>query len=468
MNKQQFSGKTLDDALNQAARAFDTDVASLSYTVIPQSGKGLLAKIFSRSVQLEAWIDSNINLQEAARAAVREAISGKAEDAALSDSRKNEGIKLKDSKSESQESRSNNIQQRKTINAAPQTQKAFKSSDRTPKPLPTGERVREKTRPSLREPREPKDINSAREPRLPLGPVLNFQSDGVMALLEDYTARFLIGVGCEPISEISPMNDSGDVHVSAGDPIMEEHLSKSDRLAMAYEHVFKRLAQKKLGDVSGRLLINAGSAHETREERLKEMALSMAEKVKKTGKTVTLASRSSQERRIIHMALDGFVGVATRSIGSNDSRKLVIYSTEKPSSPRNEEPRNSNRPPNPNQRTLGPNSHKKLRPQQTRPSERHNQAQTTVGSVSLGFQEVAGADDAALHALQGARAQFSPPPSASSPPRRKRPTGRNDGHKQPQTRTEQPRTGITLRDNGSATSDSEKPQRRTSTDEQDA
>ena len=128
--------------------------------------------------------------------------------------------------------------------------------------------------------------------------------------------------------------DKNDALISVEDPFLETLLQKTDRLSLAFEHIFKRMAQKSLGDISSRVTLDALEAAKKREEALAEMALSMAEKVRQSGKSITLNSRSPLERRAIHLALDGAEGVATRSVGTGDHRKLVIYSTLKRESPR--------------------------------------------------------------------------------------------------------------------------------------
>ncbi|MEY3900868.1 MAG: hypothetical protein RL189_174, partial [Pseudomonadota bacterium] len=110
----------------------------------------------------------------------------------------------------------------------------------------------------------------------------------------------------------------------------EEFLIRTDRLSCAFEHLFKRISQKKFGDVSGRVTLNAGSAAAEREDKLKQMALDIAAKVRDTGKTITLSSKSSQERRVIHLALENTQGIATKSIGIGENRKLIVYSTDRP------------------------------------------------------------------------------------------------------------------------------------------
>ena len=58
----------------------------------------------------------------------------------------------------------------------------------------------------------------------------------------------------------------------------------------------------------------------------------MAQKVKKTGRSVTLEPMNAYERRIIHAQVQGIAGVSTNSVGAEGNRRVVIYieGTEKP------------------------------------------------------------------------------------------------------------------------------------------
>lgn len=62
-----------------------------------------------------------------------------------------------------------------------------------------------------------------------------------------------------------------------------------------------------------------------REQSLRKLALSMAERVKATGQTVTLEPMPPNERRIVHLALAKDSAIITESIGEGENRKVVIY-----------------------------------------------------------------------------------------------------------------------------------------------
>ncbi|MDZ4278410.1 MAG: RNA-binding cell elongation regulator Jag/EloR [Dehalococcoidia bacterium] len=61
-----------------------------------------------------------------------------------------------------------------------------------------------------------------------------------------------------------------------------------------------------------------------REESLRELAFRMAERVRETGKSVTLEPMPANERRIVHLALAKDPTVGTSSVGEGESRKVAI------------------------------------------------------------------------------------------------------------------------------------------------
>jgi len=61
-----------------------------------------------------------------------------------------------------------------------------------------------------------------------------------------------------------------------------------------------------------------------REENLKGLALRLAEKVKGTGRTITLEPMPANERRIVHLALADDPQVSSFSLGDGESRKVAI------------------------------------------------------------------------------------------------------------------------------------------------
>jgi spoIIIJ-associated protein len=78
-----------------------------------------------------------------------------------------------------------------------------------------------------------------------------------------------------------------------------------------------------------RVLVDIEGYLETRKENLEKTALRLAEKSKKMGKPMTLGPMNAYDRRIVHLALQDFSAVRTRSHGEGPLRKLVILPKKK-------------------------------------------------------------------------------------------------------------------------------------------
>ena len=74
-----------------------------------------------------------------------------------------------------------------------------------------------------------------------------------------------------------------------------------------------------------RVTIDVEGYRAKREETLRQLARRMANKALSRGSKVTLEPMTPYERRIIHSEVQSIPGVTTQSIGSDNSRRIVIY-----------------------------------------------------------------------------------------------------------------------------------------------
>lgn len=259
--KQKFQGKTLDEALDEAQSFYQVERSFIHYEMMPEEKSGLLAKLFSKQISIEAWVENDKqDLQEAARRAVEEVLH------------------------------SNKL---------------------------TGEK---------KPPRKENHSGSKSVGRT--YHAVTFDNEKVADLFDEYCGQFFDAFDI-PSENVDVRIGPNAVDIQVTDPFFEDFLGRRDKVALAFEHVFKRIVQKKLGDLSIRLLLKAGDSDEKRRKLLEEMAESFAQKALKTGKSVLVSHKSAQERKIIHMFLDGHKEVATRSVGVGDNRKLMIYPKDK-------------------------------------------------------------------------------------------------------------------------------------------
>ena len=74
-----------------------------------------------------------------------------------------------------------------------------------------------------------------------------------------------------------------------------------------------------------KVVLDIENYRDKRESTLKELALKVAEKVKKTGKSQLLEPMNPFERRIIHMTLQNDPDVNTKSEGNGSTKKVRVY-----------------------------------------------------------------------------------------------------------------------------------------------
>jgi spoIIIJ-associated protein len=91
----------------------------------------------------------------------------------------------------------------------------------------------------------------------------------------------------------------------------------------AVQLILSLVIKNKLGEWV-RILLDINNYREEQKTRLMEMATGLAEKCLATGRAVEMASMSSYERRLCHMALVEIEGITSDSEGEGEERHIVI------------------------------------------------------------------------------------------------------------------------------------------------
>ena len=96
--------------------------------------------------------------------------------------------------------------------------------------------------------------------------------------------------------------------------------------AMQYlvEKIVNKHSEKRI-----RIQLDIEGYLEKRKNSLKELASKLAEKAKRTGKTVTIRQMNAHDRRIVHLALKDDGGVRTQSVGDGLLKNLLIFPRKK-------------------------------------------------------------------------------------------------------------------------------------------
>lgn len=101
-------------------------------------------------------------------------------------------------------------------------------------------------------------------------------------------------------------------------------IGKQGQTLEALQYIVERIVNKNC-EKRIRLQIDVAGYLENRKNTLEQRALHLAEKVKKTGKPVTVGELNVYDRKVVHMSLKEDRDVRTQSMGSGFYRKLVIF-----------------------------------------------------------------------------------------------------------------------------------------------
>lgn len=101
---------------------------------------------------------------------------------------------------------------------------------------------------------------------------------------------------------------------------------KGERLS-ALQHLVNLMLSKRMGAWT-RVLVDVEDYRGRRERQLRDIALRAAARVVETGKMLQLDPMPALERRWVHIALRDHEGVATHSIGEEPDRRIVVVPVE--------------------------------------------------------------------------------------------------------------------------------------------
>lgn len=99
----------------------------------------------------------------------------------------------------------------------------------------------------------------------------------------------------------------------------------------ALQHVIGRLVSKHFGE-TGRVLVDVGGYRRRHEAALVDKARALAEKVRVTGREISLEPLHAPDRRVVHQALAGVDGIRTYTVGQGLHRNVVIAPAARPRS----------------------------------------------------------------------------------------------------------------------------------------
>ncbi|HIW00821.1 MAG TPA: Jag N-terminal domain-containing protein [Candidatus Desulfovibrio intestinipullorum] len=93
---------------------------------------------------------------------------------------------------------------------------------------------------------------------------------------------------------------------------------------MALQHLASRLLSRAV-QRGVRVLLEVESLREQQEEELRQLAQSLAARVRETGKTLSTRPLRSSQRRIVHLCLGEMDDIQTRSAGTGGLKRVLVF-----------------------------------------------------------------------------------------------------------------------------------------------
>jgi len=143
---------------------------------------------------------------------------------------------------------------------------------------------------------------------------------------KDVLKRFVDSITADAVVDVEKNGSKVLFNVSGGNTALL--IGKRGQTLEAMQYLVEKIVNKK-NDQRIRIQIDVEGYLKNRRERLEALALRMGEKVKRTGKPVTVGQFNAYDRRIIHLVLKEDSDIRTHSMGDGYYRKLKIFPKKK-------------------------------------------------------------------------------------------------------------------------------------------
>ena len=139
---------------------------------------------------------------------------------------------------------------------------------------------------------------------------------------EAFLNKVLPYISSKPVEIKSEMTEEG-VRINIEGEDINAIIGRRGETLDALQYLTGIISAKS-GEKHMRVYIDTGSYRARREETLERLAKKYAERVRKTGRSLTLEPMSPNERRIVHMVIQDMEGLESYSKGEGNARRVVI------------------------------------------------------------------------------------------------------------------------------------------------
>lgn len=296
-NFKEFQAKDLDKCISAACSYFNAPRENLEIEIIQDAKSGIFGIVLARKAKIRA---RRARLQESARD-----ILGMRETPKKTPPRQAEGSQARGGRQERGERTESFAQDRRESREKP-----FR------KPSAAGRPVREP------EPAEEGEFDAEAE-GLPVRPIEELDRAELEAKALEIVEKLL-----RPLADREFKTDlaieRGSVHASVqweGDAGLL--IGREGQTLAALQYLASRMLSHSF-NAALRVQLDIGDYRRKQDEKLRGLAVSLAEKARQTGRSWSTRPLSSYHRRVIHMCLQDAHDVQTRSSGDGPLKRVVI------------------------------------------------------------------------------------------------------------------------------------------------
>lgn len=202
----------------------------------------------------------------------------------------------------------------------------LENTEKTPRAERARHGERSGGRAAQRESRRPPvddDMDEADE-SLPRRALEELDQARLQELARDCVSRLIRPMLSQPVEE--PEVDIVDGRVRVAVDCGEDSgllIGREGQTLAALQYLASRIVSRGM-DAAVRVQLDAGRYRQRQEEKLRDMALALAAKVRQTGRSYSTRPLSSYHRRIIHLCLQEMDDILTRSTGDGPLKRVVI------------------------------------------------------------------------------------------------------------------------------------------------
>jgi spoIIIJ-associated protein len=152
---------------------------------------------------------------------------------------------------------------------------------------------------------------------------VSLKSSSIPSFAEGVLSRLLRGMSLPDKVKIQKDSD-GNTVLNIQGPSSGTLIGRHGHTLEALQYLVSKVAQRMTGDEKSIIIVDVENYLERQKDKLKELALNLAQKAKETGVEIPMRPMSSKDRRVVHLSLKDHEHVTTESRGEGLRRKVVI------------------------------------------------------------------------------------------------------------------------------------------------